>query len=101
MSAILEEKTQFRQIGNSLGIIVPASIRKIGGFNSGDEVTLECPRPGVITINSVTDAKKDKLQSWNELTSFISEHKSKECAWPSDKSFKEVLNEARDERFGL
>ncbi len=101
MSAILEEKTQFRKIGNSLGIIVPASIRKFGGFNSGDEVTLECPRPGVITINSVMDAKKNKLESWNELTSYISEHKLKESAWPNGKSFKEVLNDARDERFEL
>ena len=99
MPAVLEEKTSFRQIGNSLGVIVPASIRKSGGFSSGDEVTLSCPRPGVITINSTTDTKRDKMQSWHELQSFISAHKSSDGAWPKDKSFKEILNEARDERF--
>ena len=40
MTAVLEERTQFRQIGNSLGVIVSANIRKSGGFSSGDEVTL-------------------------------------------------------------
>lgn len=101
MPAVLEEKTQFRQIGNSLGVIVPANIRKSGGFSSGDEVTLSCPRPGVITINSINDTKKDKLKSWNELQVFISANKTSDEAWPKNKSFKEILNEARDERFGL
>ena len=101
MPAVLEEKTQFRQIGNSLGVIVPANIRKSGGFSSGDEVTLSCPRPGVITINSINDTKKDKLKSWNELQVFISANKTSDEAWPKNKSFKEILNEAREERFEL
>ena len=101
MPAVSEEKTQFRQIGNSLGIIVPANIRKLGGFSSGDEVTISCPRPGVITINSVIDTKKNKLESWNKLQAFISENKTSDEVWPKDKSFKEILNEARDERFKL
>ena len=101
MPAVLEEKTQFRQIGNSLGVIVPTNIRKSGGFNSGDEVTLSCPRPGVITINSINDTKKDKLESWNKLQAFISTHKTSNEAWSKNKNFKEVLNEAREERFEL
>ena len=101
MPAVLEEKTQFRQIGNSLGIIVPANIRKSGGFSSGDEVALSCPRPGVITINSINDTKIDKLESWNKLQTFISTHKTSDATWPKNKSFKEILNEARDERFVL
>ena len=101
MPAVLEEKTQFRQIGNSLGVIVPANIRKSGGFSSGDEVTLSCPRPGVITINSINDAKQDKLESWNKLQAFISANKTSDEAWPKNENFKEVLNEAREGRFEL
>ena len=101
MPAVLEEKTQFRQIGNSLGVIVPANIRKSGGFSSGDEVTLSCPRLGVITINSINDTKQDKLESWNKLQAFISTHKTSNEAWSKNKSFKEILNEAREERFEL
>ena len=101
MPAVLEEKTQFRQIGNSLGIIVPANIRKSGGFSSGDEVALLCPRPGVITINSINDIKKDKMESWNIFQAFISAYKSSDEAWPKNKNFKEVLNEAREGRFEL
>ena len=90
MTAVLEERTQFRQIGNSLGVIVSANIRKSGGFSSGDEVTLSCPRPGVITINSVVDTKKDELESWNKLQEFISAHKTNDATWPKEKSFKEI-----------
>ena len=101
MPAVLEEKTQFRQIGNSLGVIVPSNIRKSGGFSSGDEVTLSCPRPGTITINSAVDTKTERLESWNKLQAFISANKTSDEAWPKEKSFKEILNEARDEKFGL
>ncbi len=101
MLKVLKERAKFRQIGNSLGVIVPASIREAGGFNSGDEVYLECPRPGVITINSVINTNKDKTQAWNELQTFISTHTIKESEWPKDKSFKEILSEARDERYNL
>lgn len=99
MSAIREEKTQFRKIGNSLGIIIPASIRKAGGFCSGDEVTLECPRLGVITMSNIAYEEHNKLQAWNELQTFISTHKASENTWPQNKSFKDVLSEARDERY--
>lgn len=101
MTAVLEERTQFRQIGNSLGVIVSANIRKSGGFSSGDEVTLSCPRPGVITINSVVDTKKDELESWNKLQEFISAHKTNDTTWSKEKNFKEILNEARNSRFVL
>ncbi len=101
MSTALKEKTSFRKIGNSLGIIVPANIRELGDFSSGDEVYLECPRPGVITISSIIDGKKDKVKSWNELQAFIATHKINDSEWPKDKSFKDILNEARDERCGL
>ena len=99
MTTLLEERTQFRQIGNSLGIIVPVSIRKGAGFCSGDEVTLECPRPGVITISNNVRKEKNKVQAWDELQAFISAHRVSETTWPQDKSFKDVLNEARDERY--
>ena len=94
-----EVKTQFRQIGNSLGIIVPANIRKIGGFSAGDEVSLHSPRPGVITVSSVEQINKNKIQDWNELQDFVSSHASSNAFWPKDKSFKEILNEVRDEKF--
>ena len=68
MTAVLEERTQFRQIGNSLGVIVSANIRKSGGFSSGDEVTLSCPRTGVITINSVVDTKKRQIGVLEQIT---------------------------------
>ena len=105
MEATVKEKapakgnTQFRKIGNSLGVIMPAGVRRAGGFNAGDEVIVECPRPGVITISSVVNAKKNKLQSWHELQAFISNNKCENSTWPENKSFKEVLSDARNEKF--
>ena len=99
MQAILEKKGQFRKIGNSVGVIVPASIRETAGFDESDEVVMRCPRHGVITISCVEDTSKDKLQEWCDLQSFISCNKNKNVTWPQDKSFKEILNESRDERF--
>ena len=99
MPVALEEKTQFRQIGNSLGIIVPANIRKSADFSAGDEVAISTPRSGVITITSFEHKSKNKAQTWSELQDFIAEHISNDSCWPKNKTFKEVLNEARDERF--
>lgn len=96
-----KERSQFRQIGNSLGVIVPASVRRAGGFCAGDEVLLESPRPGVITISSVENAGRGKLQNWHELQAFILRNKRKGAAWPENKSFKEVLSDARDERLNF
>ena len=101
MSVALEEKTHLRQIGNSLGVIIPATIRKSGSFCAGDEVSLYSPYPGVITINSIKNTNKDKIENWNKLQNFVSMHKVAKDSWPKDKTFKELLNEARDERFGL
>ncbi len=101
MTSVVEEKARFRQIGNSLGIIVPANIRKVGGFKSGDEITLHCPRRGVITISSIENCNKNKSEQWAELQQFISVNKSSGSTWPSNKTFKEVLAKARDERFSL
>ncbi len=101
MTSIIEEKARFRQIGNSLGVIVPANIRKVGGFKSGDVVTLRCPRRGVLTISSIENASKNKSQSWSELQQFVTANKTDSSIWPSNKTFKEVLVEARDKRFSL
>ena len=99
MEAIAEKRGQFRRIGNSIGVIVPAALREIAGFDECDEVLMQCPRRGVITISCIEGVKEDKLKEWNDLQSFISCNKNKEFKWPKDKSFKQILNESRDERF--
>ena len=99
MHMTLEKKGQFRKIGNSVGVIVPATIRETAGLDESDEVVIQCPRRGVITISCVEDKSKDRLEEWSDLQSFISCNKNKKVQWPKDKSFKQILNESRDERF--
>ncbi len=98
MAQAVAEKSRIKQIGNSLGVIVPAAIRKAGGFNGGDEVSVQCPRPGVITISCIEDADASKAQTWAELQKLVSQREKPGASWPQGKSFKEVLYEARDER---
>lgn len=92
------ERGRIRQIGNSLGVIVPASMRRAGGFSNGDEVSIQCPRPGVITISCIEDTGTSKAHVWGELQDFISRHEKLDASWPQDRNFKEILYEARDEK---
>ena len=54
---------------------------------------------GVITISCVKNSRKNKIQAWDELQSFISSNKKENVTWSENKSFKEVLNDARDDKF--
>ncbi len=92
------QTSKIRKVGNSLGVIVPAAVRRAGGFADGDEVSVQSPRPGLITISCIEDAGKNKARAWGDLQEFVSRRKAAGACWPKGKTFKEILHEARDER---
>ena len=99
MPAAVLEKTKFRSIGNSVGVIVPNKIREKAGISVGALVTVESPRPGVVVVSSIEHAGTDKLDAWENLQSFVGNVEMNNNSWPNEKPFKEVLNDARDSKF--
>ena len=99
MAVVEAQRSRMRKIGNSMGVIVPAEVRRAGEFESGDAVSVQSPRPGVITISRVENEVEEKAQTWGELQELVSRRALPDAFWPKGKSFKEVLHEARDEAY--
>jgi antitoxin component of MazEF toxin-antitoxin module len=60
---MVEIKTKFRRMGNSLGIIVPAEIVNTKGFREGEDVSVNIEEKGFTTIGDMLkEARKQNLK---------------------------------------
>lgn len=87
------------KIGNSMGVVLPKSLRQEAGIEQGVSLRLASPRKGVVVITSVLDAGDDRRERLKRAEARIVARRSKMRPWPKGVTAEDLIAEAKEERY--
>lgn len=83
------------KIGNSMGVLLPKSLRIEAALDADQPLRIESPRKGVVVITSVCD-DRDRLSILEEAQGRIESRMKRVKKWPENMSAQDMLQKGKD-----
>ncbi len=83
------------KIGNSMGVLLPKSLRAEAALDVDQLLRIESPRKGVVVITSVCD-ERDRLSILEETQGRIENRMKHIKKWPKNMNAQDILQEGKD-----